>query len=264
MDRTRYIPNSTRLHENDFPILDIEDQRKTDQPQAWNAGCSFAWGHGLAEGHDPYPNLVASFFGLETSILSRPGSSIEWSADQILRSDIRKGDLVVWGITSINRFPWYHENHVHQINPGVLDEMKHTIPEEAFDHLVWMYDDKNRLRVAVASLFQVVNFCQKIGAHLIITAHFELSEDTFKEEFKKYLDKLDCYVNLYEDPMFLKNLVDPIKWRNKFRQYCDYGSVSLLASWMKKQGCHPGPNTHKIWADYICKFIINKGILNAT
>jgi hypothetical protein len=263
IDRTTYKPLISRLHDPEFPIIDIEDQRKSDQPQAWNVGCSFAWGMELPEGSEPYPNIVASHFGLDISILSRPGTSIDHAADQILRSDIRAGDLVIWGLTSINRFVWYHDDLAWHINLNYFAELRHLVPKKDFEHLFWMYTDATRIQSAVTSLLQVVNFCEKIGAHLVVTAHLELSEDNARIELKKYLDKISCYVDVYLDPEFQKNLTEPVEYRKHYQlQYCDYGNGVSSLPGLKKRIAHPGPKTHKIWGDYIIDFIKKKGIFD--
>lgn len=70
----------------------LVDTRKTDSNQIWVAGCSIS--HGMGVNHNErYGELIATKLNLPCSFLTRPGSAIDWATDQILRSDIREGDL---------------------------------------------------------------------------------------------------------------------------------------------------------------------------
>ena len=66
-------------------INPLADLRKTENTQLWFAGCSFTYGVGV-DSSQRYGQLVANHFNLPCSFLSKPGSSIAWAADQILRS----------------------------------------------------------------------------------------------------------------------------------------------------------------------------------
>lgn len=257
MDRTRYQSLDSKICDLENPFLSLEDIRKTENPQAWAAGCSFAWGHGLSDGNLPYPELVAERLNLQCSILSRPGASIEWSADQLLRSKIKQDDLIIWGLSSVNRFPWSKNREITHVNPRLFEDLKHTIDEEELKYLKWMFFDENRFRTAIQSVLQVKNFCDQVGAHLVLVSHLELSEEHYVEEFAKHLQKTGCYVDIYNDENFISNLANSITWRGKHRQYCDYGSADI-GTRSDNVSCHPGPRTHDIWAQYIENYIKEK------
>jgi hypothetical protein len=92
-------------------LLTLADTRKTDSSQLWIAGCSITHGEGVSE-NTRYGQLLAERLNTKVSFLTRPGSSIAWAADQILRSDIRPGDTVVWGITSHTRLTKFEMNEI--------------------------------------------------------------------------------------------------------------------------------------------------------
>ena len=52
---------------------------------------------------------------LPVSTLAQGGTSIFWAADQILRSDIRKDDIVIFMLTSTHRFPYYTNSQLKHI-----------------------------------------------------------------------------------------------------------------------------------------------------
>lgn len=144
-------------------MLDLVDQRKTDQPQLWVAGCSFTYGTGV-EPDQRYGQLLADRLGLAVSFLARPGSSITWQADQILRSDICADDIVVWGLTSHERFPYYKNSTVTHVTPLTYEQ------DPSFKRRVdiGFLDSEQLVYQAVVEIHQVINFCHKVGAELVL------------------------------------------------------------------------------------------------
>lgn len=197
-------------------ILALVDNRKTDSSQLWACGCSITHGYGVTE-NERYGQLLATFLGLPVSFLSRGGSSICWQADQILRSDIRKGDTVVWGMTSDHRYPFYTDNCVKHVKAGNLYGC-------SIDDL----DNSNRHYQNLTSVYQVINFCQKIEAKLILVS-------VLNRNIVHHLNNTNL--------IMLHNL-----WgRESWELFLDLGT----------DGEHPGPETHKLYAKEIYKLIKN-------
>jgi hypothetical protein len=202
----------------DFSNYSVEEYtklssgRKTDCQQLWVAGCSTSHATGVAD-DQRYGQLVADQLNLSATFLTCPGSSIQWAADQILRSDIRTGDVVIWGLTDESRFPmWSRENellHIHPNQPAAKGIIKQLIV------------DPTNFYQAIVHVYQVINFCKKIQAKLLI---FGLNaSDTIS-------------LHLQAVPEF-------IKFVNKISntRYIDFGTDNQ----------HPGPKQHQIFAD-IC------------
>ena len=206
-------PDLTKDHQS---ILALVDNRKTDSSQLWACGCSITRGSGVTE-NERYGQLLATSLGLPVSFLSCSASSICWQADQILRSDIRKGDTVVWGMTSDHRFPFYTDNCVKHVKAGNLYGC-------SIDDL----DNSNRHYQNLTSVYQVINFCQKIEAKLILVS-------VMNRNIVPYLNNTNL--------IMLHNL-----WgRESSELFLDLGS----------DGQHPGPETHKLYAKEIYKLIKN-------
>jgi len=129
--------------------LALTESRKTVDKQLWIAGCSIAHGVGVDKS-EKFGTLISNKLDLEVSYLTRPGSSIDWANDQILRSDIRKNDILVWGITQEVRAPKL-------INGKVV-----------FERDPYVLLDEISLYRAVTSVHQVVNFCRKVSVELIL------------------------------------------------------------------------------------------------
>lgn len=134
--------------------LDLQAQRCSDQPLIWVAGCSVSHGIGV-EPDERFGYLTGQHLQIPVCHLTRPGSSVEWAADQILRSDIRSTDTVIWGLTQEVRAP-------RAIN-GQIDSWGN---QDLFDLDYLM--DETRFYKAVTSVHQVINFCGKIGCQLFL------------------------------------------------------------------------------------------------
>lgn len=117
----------------------------------WNAGCSISRGVGVQQGQQ-YASLIAQSIDTPFVDLSLGGSSIEYAADQLLRSNIQPGDIVIWGLTEETRFPIW--------NPGLKKVTPGNRTIETFT--------ETRVYKSIISVHQVSNFCSKIGAELIL------------------------------------------------------------------------------------------------
>jgi hypothetical protein len=139
----------TAYQKNNYVLL--KDIRHSDKKTLWSAGCSIAAGYGVDKSQR-YANLISEATGLDLVDLSLGSSGIEYSADQILRSDIRQHDVVIWGITEETRFSEWNSNE-QRVRPG--NRSATTLTE-------------TQIYKSTISVNQVANFCTKIGANLIM------------------------------------------------------------------------------------------------
>ena len=202
-------------------MLELADHRKTDNAQLWVAGCSVTHGDGV-ELHERYGALLGKQLNMCTSFLSCPGSSIDWAADQILRSDLRAGDIVVWGLTSVRRFPYYDEK-VNQIDISYYQQNKKFNNVIDIDRL----SDTNMLYRAITRITEVTNICNKLNVKLVIAGLL------IDETFIHYTVKLGNYIQLFG------------RFDENNSPFIDMGT----------DGEHPGPLTHKWYAQEIIKRI---------
>jgi len=166
----------TTYHNSGY--LGLADARKTDKKQLWIAGCSIPNGDGVLK-NEKFGMLLSNMLDLPVSHLTMGGSSIEWAKDQILRSDIRKDDVVIWSLTQEVRSPRAKNTKVTvELNPEIL------------------LDETNLYR-AVTSVYQVVNFCKNISARLIILPII------CSENLQLLIHDLDEYYQLPYQPKFL-------------------------------------------------------------
>jgi hypothetical protein len=199
-------------------MLGHADKRKSQEKQLWIAGCSVSHGTGVTN-QTRYGQLLANQLKLSASFLTCPGSSILWAADQILRSDVRTGDIVVWGLTSWSRTPFFHNNKLYRVHEKTLEqhsEHRTLVNPDMLtsDHLFYQ---------SLISIFQVINFCQKTNVQLVIAS---LLDDCLCQ----YLKDQSNFIMLY-------NL-----WgRNIDQLFVDLGNDEL----------HPGIATHQFYCDQI-------------
>ena len=188
-------------HYQNSDYLNLIEHRKTEKRQIWVAGCSIAHGVGVDQ-HEKFGTLISDKLNLPVSHITKGASSIEWAKDQILRSDIRKNDIVIWGLTQEVRAPKaINEKLGAEKNPDILL-------------------DETSLYRAVTSVHQVVNFCKKISAMLILLPVI------CSERLQLLIHNLDEY---YQLPYQL--------------DFLDLGTDKV----------HPGPIQHQAWADIIYK-----------
>lgn len=187
--------------------LKLATNRTNDSRSLWIAGCSVSHGVGV-DISQRYGEIIGHRLSIPTYHLTQGGSSLEWAADQILRSDIRSGDILVWGLTQETRAPFVRNGSVLGMNDNL----------ENIDYRL----DETRYYKAITSVFQVINFCEKIGCRLILLPII-CSE-------KLQMDILDQSV-FYLVPHQIK--------------FLDVGT----------DGTHPGPKQHQFWADFCLDII---------
>ena len=165
---------------------------------------------------------------LPVSWLTANASSLEWAADQILRSDIRSGDVVVWGLVPTVRFPYYYNGST--VHATIGHYSTHPKFNDVID-LKHLDDDNNILYRPVRHVKQVVNFCSKIGAKLTIAGL------DVPAELQSFYLSLPGFIHLHGN-----HGMDPKEL------YIDLGT----------DGKHPGKRTHQYFAQQIIAGILTK------
>jgi hypothetical protein len=139
--------NLSKYQHNKY--LELADVRGINSKMLWISGCSISHGTGVNVSQK-YGQLLSNKLNLPVRYLTKPGSSLKWQSDQILRSDIQKDDILVWGLTQ--------ETRTVKIVAGIVR------PEQDLDVRL----SELRLYDAVTEIHQVVNFCRKIQCQLIL------------------------------------------------------------------------------------------------
>lgn len=155
-----------------YPLLDLTQQAnqrytKTNASRTlWAVGCSITAGVGVCQ-EESWPMRLAEKTQLSCEILAQSGSSIDWQADRILRSDIDHDDIVVWALTSPERFTWYDNDQTHHVTPSQIKK-NIAVPNLSRECVHTLLVSDHFLHAAMFYINQVENFCNKIGARLLL------------------------------------------------------------------------------------------------
>lgn len=204
------------------PVL-LADSRRSDRVQLWSAGCSITDGVGV-DIQQRYGHLLANKLDLPCSFLTKPGSSLAWAADQILRSDIRAGDIIVWGLTEPFRTQLIQDNNVTVINSGSYNkELSKIIPVDLF--YSW-----HTLYTGLYAIEQVCNFCQKVQANLLLFGVL------ISPNFLRYVKSKNNFFNF--------------PYKLNFTGTSASQSISHVYTDLGTDGAHPGPKHHQLYANF--------------
>ena len=179
--------------------LKLENTRRNNDPCIFVTGCSISYGVGVNK-NQTFGHLVSKKTNKELIMLAKPGSGLEFQKDQILRSGVCSGDIVIWGLTNEFRSTEWIGSH-----PRTEEWNKQSFRETVVYR-------------AVTSIFQVINFCKKSKAQLILLPLI------CTESLRLGLSHIPEYI---QAPYQTKNI--------------DLGTDNE----------HPGPQQHKSWADMI-------------
>lgn len=191
--------------------------RSTDKSILWTAGCSVTVGSGV-DWEQRYGYLLAEKLGMPEVSLSRTGASIGWAADQILRSEIRSGDTVVWGLTDTTRVD-LEDNFSLKSCPG--NQYFTSVHKEKQYWNIDYFGSLSQEVSAARSVLQVINYCSKIGVKLVLAN----------------------LLNITIMPMVLRNYKNTIDLTTE--EYLDLGT----------DNDHPGPKHHRHYANEIYNLI---------
>lgn len=201
-------------------ILDLEDKRKCQSRQLWIGGDSFTAGIGVSK-NQRWGQLVADKLNLPVSFLARDSASNPWVADQILRSNISKEDIVIWALTGIGRFTYFNQN-----------TFEYLVNRDSSDKLI-----SKKLLVATDYPFyltklaidQVIKKSKNVGFTLAIVLYPFLTYEQDLELFN-YLSQYNFLILGYN-------------YESNGEVFIDLGSDNN----------HPGPKHHQYIADKIYK-----------
>jgi hypothetical protein len=200
--------------------LRLVDSRISDKNQLWVAGGSDVFGVGV-EPAQRFGHILGEQLNLPVSFLAVPGSSIEFQADQILRSDICKNDIIVWGLPPEHRVPYWSDIRGEIVHLNRMTNQKHrdyiTISVDVANKLI---ADRTCFFQSLVHIHQVINFCNKVQAKLLIVGI------TISDTLAIHLHNLPNFFNYSTS--------------YTSTQYIDLGSDNF----------HPGPKQHQSYANF--------------
>jgi hypothetical protein len=212
------------IRSQDWPdyLEPLIDRRKTEDPQIWIAGCSIPNGNGV--NHDQrFGYLLSQRLRCAVSHLTLNGSSLAWASDQVLRSDIRQGDLLIFGLTSISRFSWVNHQGTHRINALVSEK---EMPDRDSREIVCsLFGSLHQDILSINAVRQVQAFCDRIDCKIVLADFFPFNMEDYLAGSPTYLHLLPC--------------------KGQDRRFLDYAN----------DGRHPGPLTHQWFSDTLYDYL---------
>ncbi len=222
--------------------------RSTSESVLWTVGCSQTVGVGL-DYKDRWGTILSKKLGMPEVSLSLGGTSITWAADQLLRSDVRKGDIVVWGLTNGSRVDYCH-NKVFSYKGFTFDSYEDKLPKEKKMYNVNYFDSVTHDTQSARAVLQCINFCKKIGAELY---------------FANILNTTGLPILLKDNPNYINfnfmsrhysnGYISPkdLEENRKFYLIERQGHVGWLD--LASDNCHSGPLQNKYQAEELYKLI---------
>lgn len=202
----------------------LKNTRSTSDPVLWTAGCSITTGTGVTA-TERWGSLLANSLNLTEISLAQEGSSIWWSVDQILRSDIKQGDIVVWGLTNVPRVEY--SNNWNFISTNVTAYLR--VPKKNQYYTLDYFESETQVLFALREILQVINFCQKIKVKLYLVNLFDIAWIGVR------LRDFENFIDLTQDLVIKGNTIE----------FIDLGTDNI----------HPGPRQHQQYAEKIFNLI---------
>jgi hypothetical protein len=201
-------------------ILKLEDSRKNEnQPQLWIVGGAEAHGSGVSDS-EKFGCVLSEKLGVDVSYLTQINSSIGWQSDQILRSDIKKNDFVVWCIGSMETISYFDNQIKQSVTLGYRNTHRLDVLEVDENSIV----DEHLLHHSITAISRVICHSQILGYKLAISL---ISNNTAENE-----QALLLYLSQFEN--FIHSYLHQQDWID-----CGYSG----------SGDCPGPEHHKYLAD---------------
>ena len=123
------ISNFNISSKTTFTEFDLITRPK--QPTLWVYGCSHSHGVGLDRHEERYANIVSQKLNIPLKLISKPGSSTEWSLRHIINSNFYQDDIVIWQLTTPGRVSM-HNAEIMLANTRNLNFLELYSEEEIF------------------------------------------------------------------------------------------------------------------------------------
>jgi hypothetical protein len=206
----------------DIDYLQSTKLQRDDGPVLWTAGCSMTAAIEV-EPHQAWRNILADKLNMPLINLAKGGTSIWWSADQLLRADLRAGDTVVWGLTNVSRIDYAENWQMHCETVAHYTKLDHNKQHWNIDY----FESATQTLFCLHTIHQVINFCDRLGVDLYLA---------------NLLDIHWISILLKQHPRFI-DLVDQVK--SQWAVFIDYAADQQ----------HPGPLQHQHYATQLYNFI---------
>jgi len=210
--------------------------RITKENQIWFYGCSITNGVGVNK-KEMYPTILAEKIGLPFKNNATVGSSNQYQASLIFKSDIKKGDIIIWGITSSERSIIYGKTKY-----GKIKTKYGKIVDNQKDNILNITIQTYELQPKINDLFPL---------ELLLSDHMLYENITYIQGVQNFCNKMGVKLlmgGILASKLFNAYLIN-------FNNYKDLDVYKFLD--VGTDNTHPGPETHKIYAKNFYNFYLN-------
>ena len=184
-------------------------------PALWVFGCSHSHGVGLRPGEKKFSEIVAESLNLPLMLISKPGSSLNWSTRNLMASDIKPNDVVIWQLTTPHRVSQYNGTNITEI----------VLAHSSNRYLIEVFDDNQVFFNHISLLNFGTRYLRSMGVKFIIVSLLPKLEKFFYDYLIEY---------------------------SKYPEYCYTPGCQIDVS---TDQMHPGPLSHKALAQRLLDHI---------
>lgn len=212
---------NTQSHVKNFPdtnnVLSFAEhpdiKSSYNESTLWVYGCSHSHGTGLKYSSETYGSHLAKELNIPLKLITKPGSSTHWSLRQLVNSNLKKNDIVVWQIAIPYRLSFF-DKYVQEI---VLANCNNRT-------LIETYTDEQCFFLQLSYVNIGVRYLRSIGVKFIVVA-VDSRDMEFNYEYSKY-PEFYCAANFAVDrgsdnlhfgPLSHKNLANTLLTRIQLR-----------------------------------------------
>jgi len=149
---------------------------RSNEPTLWVFGCSHSHGVGLLPNEKRFGEIVAESLNLPLMLISKPGSSLNWSTRNLVAANIKPNDVVIWQLTTPHRVSQYNGTNTIEI---MLAQSTDRCLVEIFDDSQVFFDHINLLNLGV-------RYLRSVGVKFIIISILPRLKNLFYDYFTEY------------------------------------------------------------------------------
>jgi hypothetical protein len=105
-------------------FTDLDITTREDKPTLWVFGCSHSFGIGLRKDEKNYGTLLSEKLNMPLKLVARSGTSTHFSLRHLINANLNANDIVVWQLTTAERFSYKVQNIVAEIMLSVKPKSK--------------------------------------------------------------------------------------------------------------------------------------------
>lgn len=210
--------------------LPVDTRKGNGEPNLFVAGCSVSAGM-FINIEQSYGSLLSEKTQMSMVLLANRSTSVDWAANQIISSDLRPGDVVVWGITAVHRLTWLTlgtDNNFQPVHclPTMNPKFANFMGNSAYDLVkrFMVEAEQHHMLAAATKILQVKKVCEMSGARLLFGFLPYSGTDIVKQLTTAFTN----------DAGYVK-----IPYSTESPHWTDFGS----------DGAHPGPESHRLIAE---------------